>query len=228
LPKYYGVYKKKNKWFFEIKYHKKTYRIGPFEKAFDADTARYDYKYQLNKNLRHPEINIGIRLLNRILKNIYTIITDENKYYGYIEYKNGKYQTIKSFDNQEKAKKEAIDGLRDLINENRAPMQIINDKMSNMIRNLLRNDKVRKPWSDYIGYTAKELKSHLESKFKKGMSWKNCGLWHIDHIKPRSLFNFSSPEDEEFKKCWALNNLQPLWALDNLHKSNKYIEKEMG
>ena len=75
-----------------------------------------------------------------------------------------------------------------------------------------------------MGYKLQDLKNHLESKFQDGMSWKNIGVWHIDHIRPISSFNFESFEDIEFKKCWALNNLQPLWAFDNLSKGNKYFE----
>ena len=55
------------------------------------------------------------------------------------------------------------------------------------------------------------------------MSWDNYGEWHIDHILPDSSFYYVSTEDDEFKKCWALSNLQPLWAIDNLKKSNKII-----
>jgi hypothetical protein len=57
------------------------------------------------------------------------------------------------------------------------------------------------------------------------MTMENYGsYWHIDHIKPRSLFTYTSIEDEQFKKCWALSNLQPLEALENIRKGNKYEE----
>jgi len=36
-----------------------------------------------------------------------------------------------------------------------------------------------------------------------------------------SVFNFSKPEDMDFKRCWALSNLQPLWAADNFSKHAK-------
>jgi len=68
-----------------------------------------------------------------------------------------------------------------------------------------------------------DLIAHLESQFKLGMSWQNMDKWHIDHKKPLSKFNFTSYEDKEFKECWALENLQPLWAEENLKKYNKYI-----
>jgi len=73
-----------------------------------------------------------------------------------------------------------------------------------------------------LGYTGKELAEHLESQFKDGMSWDNMGEWHIDHIRPVSSFNFTTTDCEDFKKCWALDNLQPLWAADNMSKGNKW------
>jgi len=71
-------------------------------------------------------------------------------------------------------------------------------------------------------YTIYELKIHLESLFTDGMSWDNIGEWHIDHIRPVSSFDFDSTDHPDFKKCWALDNLQPLWAKDNLSKGAKW------
>jgi len=73
-----------------------------------------------------------------------------------------------------------------------------------------------------LGYTIEELMAHLETKFTEGMGWENYGEWHVDHIRPMSSFKFESPEDIEFKACWALNNLQPLWWSDNLSKGSKF------
>ena len=67
-----------------------------------------------------------------------------------------------------------------------------------------------------LGYSAIELKEHLEKLFVKGMSWDNHGEWHIDHIKPVSSFDIST----EIKIVNALSNLQPLWAKDNRDKWN--------
>jgi len=74
----------------------------------------------------------------------------------------------------------------------------------------------------HLDYTVEELKEHLEKQFINGMSWNNYGDWHVDHIKPASLFKYTSVEDEGFKECWALSNLQPLWAFDNLSKGDKW------
>jgi len=61
----------------------------------------------------------------------------------------------------------------------------------------------------------------MQSLFKEGMHWSNNTMhgWHIDHIKPISSFDLTNPE--QLKKCCHYSNLQPLWAIDNLIKSNK-------
>jgi len=70
---------------------------------------------------------------------------------------------------------------------------------------------------EMLGYSALDLKQHLEKQFVEGMTWENHGEWHIDHIKAVVKFNSES----DIKEVCALENLQPLWAFDNLSK-NKY------
>lgn len=82
--------------------------------------------------------------------------------------------------------------------------------------------KANRHWESLVNFTLEELINHLESLFHTGMTWENQGKWHIDHIKPISLFDFKGVDDPEFKKCWSLENLQPLWAEENIKKSNKY------
>ena len=56
------------------------------------------------------------------------------------------------------------------------------------------------------------------------MNWKNYGTdWHIDHKKPDCKFHYESVEDEGFKMCWSLCNLQPLWATENRKKGCKIL-----
>jgi len=74
-----------------------------------------------------------------------------------------------------------------------------------------------------LGYDIDALRDHIEKQFNDGMMWENYGKWHIDHIIPASMFRYSSFHDKEFKECWALENLRPLWAKDNLQKSNRLI-----
>ena len=74
-----------------------------------------------------------------------------------------------------------------------------------------------------LGYTIEELMNHLETQFTSGMTWDNYGEWHVDHKKPMALFEFASTDDEGFKECWKLDNLQPLWEKDNLSKGRRYL-----
>lgn len=77
---------------------------------------------------------------------------------------------------------------------------------------------------DFVGCSPQDLRSHLEQQFTEGMSWDNYGKdgWEVDHIKPVTKFNLIDPEEQ--KKCFHYTNLQPLWAIDNRIKSNKYNE----
>ncbi len=69
-----------------------------------------------------------------------------------------------------------------------------------------------------LGYSASDLKIHMEKLFQENMSWNNCGEWHIHHIKYISLFD----KNELPYVVNALNNLIPLWKEDhkNIHKNN--------
>ena len=97
------------------------------------------------------------------------------------------------------------------------------------------NEDKAKPTFDILGYSYTELTHHIEEGFTKSKwygyewvedtnkySWENIGKWHIDHIRPVASFNFTTTESEDFKKCWALSNLQPLWATDNMSKGDKW------
>ena len=80
-----------------------------------------------------------------------------------------------------------------------------------------------KHYFDVLQYTPKQLIDHLELQFTDGMTWDNYGEWHVDHIKPISSFNIIEMGDNEFMKCWCLNNLQPMWGEENIRKSNKVV-----
>lgn len=85
------------------------------------------------------------------------------------------------------------------------------------------NVEKNKHYFDILQYTPEELIVHLELQFKDSMNWDNYGFWHVDHKLPITHFNIQEMGDEEFMKCWSLENLQPMWAEDNLRKSNKII-----
>lgn len=79
-----------------------------------------------------------------------------------------------------------------------------------------------------LGCSIDEFKIYLESKFQSGMTWENYGLygWHMDHIIPLSSFNLS--DRNEFLKAAHYTNIQPLWAEQNLIKSNKLVNTDLG
>lgn len=78
-------------------------------------------------------------------------------------------------------------------------------------------------WLKIVGYSREDLMRHLERQFLPGMTWENYGAdgWEIDHIVPKSLYVFTDKNDIEFKKCWSLKNLQPLWRFDNRSKRDR-------
>ena len=76
-----------------------------------------------------------------------------------------------------------------------------------------------------LGYSALELKNHIENLFTEGMSWKNYGLyngelnhgWDIDHIIPLA----SAKTVEDVLRLNHYTNLQPLCS-----KVNRDIKKD--
>jgi len=71
-----------------------------------------------------------------------------------------------------------------------------------------------------LPYSVEHFKRHIESKFKKEMTWDNYGkIWEIDHIKPVNCFNYKTIYDTDFLQCWGLENLQPLSPAENRKKS---------
>lgn len=70
---------------------------------------------------------------------------------------------------------------------------------------------------EMLGVDWEVCKAHIERQFTKGMNWDNQGEWHIDHIIPLASAN----NEVELKKLCHYTNLQPLWAEENLSKSDK-------
>ena len=83
----------------------------------------------------------------------------------------------------------------------------------------------------YLQYSMQDLKEHFESLFEPWMNWSNQGkyykniwddndqttwVWNLDHIIPQSEFNYTSMDDRSFRDCWALSNLRPYSAKQNI------------
>ena len=105
----------------------------------------------------------------------------------------------------------------------RQPDNVIRESVSNLVRYALRQvaeGKKTRSTFDALPYSPQDLKEHLEGLFQEGMSWDNYGEWNIDHIIPQSALPYEDLDDENFQKCWALENLQPLWAAENSSKGS--------
>jgi hypothetical protein len=101
----------------------------------------------------------------------------------------------------------------------------------NLLRNTLTqlNSKKEGKTVELLGYSAIELKEHIEKLFTPGMTWENYGEWHIDHIKPVCSFDSNA----HVSIVCSLSNLQPLWAtsreidgivyVGNLNKNKFYL-----
>jgi len=101
----------------------------------------------------------------------------------------------------------------------------LSKNISRRIRKDIGTNKRGLHWEKFVGFTFRELQKHLEKQFKPEMTWDNYGTtWHIDHKIPVAAFNFRTYGDIDFKRCWSLDNLQPMFTFDNLSK-NDHLKK---
>ena len=130
--------------------------------------------------------------------------------------------------------------------QNRKKHKRINDPIfkmreivSNSIRSFLNKNGIRKNNNSvikFLPYSIEELKQYLESQFELWMTWENQGVyksktwddsnpstwvWNLDHIIPHSIFHYKTMDCQEFRDCWALSNLRPLSAKQNIIDGNR-------
>lgn len=113
------------------------------------------------------------------------------------------------------------------------PKERLHHNISNSIRQSFKSKNINKnsAISKCLNYSMVELKEYLEYQFEWWMTWDNYGVykrnvwkdndpatwtWQVDHIEPHSDFEYTSEENEEFKECWALENLRPYSAKQNV------------
>ena len=92
------------------------------------------------------------------------------------------------------------------------------ENMRSRIYNVLKGTSKYAPTLELLGCTPEHFRFHIEQQFTDGMTWDNYGEWHLDHIQPCASFDQTDPEQQ--KQCWHYTNYQPLWAEDNMKKSD--------
>lgn len=99
------------------------------------------------------------------------------------------------------------------------PLTMASKRMRARLAAVLKAKKIGKTSNtkEFVGCDFAHLVSHIESRFKPGMSWENRGMWHIDHIIPLCL----ASDEKQLRKLFHYTNLQPLWAVDNLRKGKR-------
>ena len=107
------------------------------------------------------------------------------------------------------------------------PTYAIKSRLRARMRHAVKADGLDKKCassSELLGISPQGLKEWLESQFTEGMTWENRSDWHVDHRVPCDAFDLTVDENQRI--CFWYKNLQPLWANDNLQKSNTYNEEE--
>ncbi len=98
-----------------------------------------------------------------------------------------------------------------------------NSRMRRAVGHSLKGNKNGRRWELLVGYDVEELKKHLIKTMPEGYTWQDYldNQLHIDHKIPISVFNFDRPEHIDFKRCWALRNLQLLSVRENIKKGSR-------
>jgi hypothetical protein len=106
-----------------------------------------------------------------------------------------------------------------------SPIHVLNKRIKGRIRELLRGDFAPGTIGKHLEFTKAELVAHIGRQFTRGMTWERllAGEIHVDHIVPIAAFNIKAIGDAEFRACWALGNLRPLWAVENWAKQAKVV-----
>ena len=116
------------------------------------------------------------------------------------------------------------------------PIIKLRSNCTRAVNHILKGTKNNKSILKYLPYSMEALKQYIEKQFEPWMNWSNIGkynlktwndddkstwTWNIDHIIPQSDLPYISMEDDNFKKCWALENLRPLSAKQNILDGNR-------
>lgn len=103
------------------------------------------------------------------------------------------------------------------------PANAMRERIGRQMRKALLSGKAGRPSCNILEWNFLELREHIEKQFTPGMGWHNMAKWHIDHIVPLSSFEITGPDCPNLRRAWALTNLRPLWAVENIQKRDKAV-----
>lgn len=194
-------------------YKKKGGRLGLDAKCKSCVSIYHREHFQKNKTII---LQNRLDYMNKYRKNNKDYISEYNKTY----YAKNRKEILKKKASSEyrKLNKEYEKNKR----QNNISYRIL-CSLRSRLRLAIKNNKKHGKTKELIGCEIEYLKTYLSNKFQKGMTWQNYGKfgWHIDHIIPCASFDLTDIEQQ--KKCFHYTNLQPLWAKDNISKSDKIL-----
>jgi len=172
---------------------------------FANNKEKVNRRHKRYYNENREAINIKIRASNKLLTKEQREVINARQREWYRRNKETQAEKMRTRRNDNIAKK-------------------LNNNISTALRHSIKGNKAGRRWESLVGYTVHDVKQHLESLFTSDMGWDDFlkGKIHIDHKRPVISFSFANPEDFDFKLCWSLSNLQPLWAVDNLKKGARF------
>lgn len=101
------------------------------------------------------------------------------------------------------------------------PKYRLKSNLCKRMREFMKRGLHKQSATKLIGCSRQHLMQWIEKRFTKGMAWNNYGEWHVDHIIPCASFDLSKPEQQ--RMCFHYTNLRPLWAAENMAKSDTII-----
>jgi hypothetical protein len=207
------------------KEHQKEYRKNNKEKI-----REHCKEYRKNNKEKRDNYN------KEYYQNNKEKIREHQKEYNKEYYQDNKEKRLEYYQNNKEKIREYYKNNKEKIREHRKKYQKekyktdVNHKirciLRSRIRKAIKNNYKTSSSIELLGCSIQEVREHLESQFKEGMTWDNHSLdgWHIDHIKPCTSFDLSDPEQQ--KECFHYTNLQPLWAEENISKGAKIHEDQ--
>jgi len=200
----------------EIKTYLKLWRIKNSDYTKQYHQKNPDYIKQYYQKNKNKMINSVKKHYNKNKESILPKIRKSSLKY-YYENSNIIKEKHKKYRNNNRTKINQYVSEKKLNNPIYCLSHIVRNRMRSYLK--IKNITKKNKTFDIVGCTPEFLREHLESQFVNNMCWENRNEWHIDHIIPLS----SAKTEEEIYKLCHYTNLQPLWAEDNLKKSNKIL-----